>query len=101
MDLDLLAKQEEILVFDRFDEDTAWSIGSKLVGAAQAQNAPVAINIRTPDRTLFHASLSGAKPANDAWAQRKSNLVLREHTSSMRFGLALKAKGQNPCRSWH
>tara|TARA_E500000318_G_C3511941_1_gene192695 strand:+ start:192 stop:689 length:498 start_codon:yes stop_codon:yes gene_type:complete len=94
MDLDQLAKQENILVFDRFDEDTAWSIGSKLVGVAQAQNAPVAINIRTPDRTLFHASLVGAKPANDAWARRKSNLVLREHQSSMRFGAELKVKGK-------
>lgn len=94
MDLDQLAKQEEILVFDRFDEDTAWSIGSKLVGVAQAQNAPVAIDIRTSDRTLFHASLPGAKPANDAWAMRKSNLTLREHESSMRFGLGLKTKGK-------
>ena len=94
MDLDQLAKQEDILVFDRFDEDTAWAIGSKLVGVAQAQGAPVAINIRTSDRTLFHASLPAAKPANDSWARRKSNLVLREHESSMRFGLALKAKGK-------
>lgn len=94
MDLELLAKQEDVLVFDRFDEDTAWSIGSKLVDVAKAQNAPVVINIRTPDRTLFHASLAGAKPANDAWARRKSNLVLREHQSSMRFGTELKAKGK-------
>lgn len=94
MDLDQLAKQEDILVFDHFDEDTAWAIGSKLVGVAQAQGTPVAINIRTSDRTLFHASLPGAKPANDSWARRKSNLVLREHESSMRFGKALKAKGK-------
>lgn len=94
MDLDQLARQEDILVFDRFDEDTAWAIGSKLVGVAQAQGAPVAINIRTSDRTLFHVSLPGAKPANDSWVRRKSNLVLREHESSMRFGLALKSKGK-------
>ena len=94
MDLDLLIRQEEKLVFDRFDEDTAWTIGTKLVTVAKVQNAPVAINIRTPDRTLFHASLPGAKPANDAWVRRKSNLVLREHESSMRFGMALKAKGK-------
>ncbi|WP_102783745.1 heme-degrading domain-containing protein [Thalassospira sp. GB04J01] len=94
MELDRLIKQEEALVFDRFDEDTAWAIGSKLVGVAQAQNAPVAINIRTPDRTLFHASLAGAKPANDGWARRKSNVTLREHESSMRFGVTLQTKGK-------
>lgn len=94
MDSDLLTRQEEVLVFDRFDEDTAWEIGSKLVDAARARKAPVAIDIRTPDRTLFHASLPGAKPANESWARRKSNLVLREHESSMRFGQTLKAEGK-------
>ncbi|RCK49298.1 MULTISPECIES: heme-degrading domain-containing protein [Thalassospira] len=94
MDLDLLARQEAKLIFDRFDEDTAWAIGTKLFAVAKTQNAPVVIDIRTPDRTLFHAALPGAKPANDSWARRKSNLTLREHESSMRFGLALKAKGK-------
>ncbi len=94
MDLELLTHQEQVLVFDRFDEGTAWEIGSALVGVAQAQKAPVVVNIRTPDRTLFHAALAGAKPANDSWARRKSNLVLREHESSLRFGQALKAKGK-------
>ncbi|MEQ9345346.1 MAG: heme-degrading domain-containing protein [Thalassospira sp.] len=94
MDLELLAKQEQTLVFDRFDETTAWAVGSKLVAVATAQFAPVVINIRTSDRTLFHAALPGAKPANDAWARRKSNLTLREHASSMRFGSGLKANGK-------
>ncbi len=92
MDLDLLARQEETLVFDAFDEDTAWKVGCALVDAARVLQAPVVVNIRTPNRTLFHAALPGAVPANDEWARRKSNLVLREHQSSYRFGLALKAK---------
>ncbi|OKH87567.1 heme-degrading domain-containing protein [Thalassospira sp. TSL5-1] len=92
MDLELLARQEETLVFDGFDENTAWKLGTALVEAAQARNAPVVVNIRTPNRTLFHAALPGAVPANDEWARRKSNLVLREHQSSYRFGMALKAK---------
>lgn len=94
MDLDLLNHQEHILVFDRFDEDTAWEIGSALVAVARAQKAPVVVNIRTSDRILFHAALAGAVPANDSWARRKSNLTLREHQSSMKFGMALKAKGK-------
>ncbi|OSQ31538.1 hypothetical protein TH468_05575 [Thalassospira sp. MCCC 1A03138] len=94
MDLEILQRQEAILVFDRFDEETAWEIGSALVAVARAQNAPVVVDIRTSDRTLFHAALLGAKPANDSWAYRKSNLTLREHQSSMQFGLALKAKGK-------
>ena len=85
MDLEILQRQEAILVFDRFDEETAWEIGSALVAVARAQRAPVVVDIRTSDRTLFHAALLGAKPANDSWAYRKSNLTLREHQSSMQF----------------
>lgn len=94
MDLDLLARQEEALVFDSFDENTAWKVGAILVEVARARNAPVVVNIRTPNRTLFHAALPGAVPANDEWARRKSNLVLREHQSSRRFGMALQTKNK-------
>jgi len=92
MDLDLLARQESELVFDAFDENMAWKVGAALVEVARARNAPVVVNIRTPNRVLFHAALPGAVPANDEWARRKSNLVLREHQSSRRFGMALKTK---------
>lgn len=92
MDIDTLTREEQVLVFDRFDENTAWEVGSALVTVAQAQNAPVVVDIRTPDRTLFHVALPGAVPANDAWARRKSNLTLREHCSSMLFGQTLQAK---------
>ena len=47
MDLEILQRQEAILVFDRFDEETAWEIGSALVAVARAQRAPVVVDIRT------------------------------------------------------
>ena len=95
MDLDLLARQENDLVFEAFDENTAWKVGSALVEMARTRHAPVVVNIRTPNRTLFHAALPGAVPANDEWARRKSNLVLREHQSSRRFGMALHTKNKS------
>jgi uncharacterized protein (UPF0303 family) len=94
MDLDLLARQENDLVFDAFDENMAWKVGSALVEVARTRHAPVVVNIRTPNRTLFHAALPGAVPANDEWARRKSNLVLREHQSSRRFGIVLQSKNK-------
>lgn len=95
MDLDLLARQESALVFEAFDENMAWKVGSALVEMARTRHAPVVVNIRTPNRTLFHAALPGAVPANDEWARRKSNLVLREHQSSRRFGMALHTKNKS------
>ena len=89
-----LEQQEATLVFPHFDEDTALRLGTALVEQARAQAAPVVINIRTPDRTLFHAALPGSAPDNDHWARRKSNIVLRKHRASMLVGLQFAAKGK-------
>lgn len=92
--LEELERQEQVLVFDAFDEDMAWRLGSALVEKARAEAAPVVIDIRTPDRTLFHAALPGASPDNDHWARRKSNVTLRLHKSSMRVGEGLRLRGR-------
>ena len=89
-----LERQEASLVLTRFNEETAWALGSALVAAAREQNAPVVVDIRTADRTLFHAALPGSVPDNDYWARRKSNVVLRRHTSSMLASKQLDATGQ-------
>ncbi len=88
-----LEEQEARLVFSAFNEETAWAIGTALVAAAAAAAAPVVIDIRTPDRTLFHAALPGSVPDNDHWARRKSATVLRYHRASLLVGARLAAKG--------
>lgn len=91
--LEELEHQEATLVFPHFDEDTALELGTALVAQARAQSAPVVIDIRSPDRTFFHAALPGSAPDNDHWARRKSNTVLRKHRASMLVGMKLAAKG--------
>ncbi|PRY19919.1 uncharacterized protein (UPF0303 family) [Aliiruegeria haliotis] len=90
-----LERQEETLVLSRFDETTAVALGNALVAEASAQAAPVVVNIRTADRTLFHAALPGSAPDNDHWARRKSNIVLRKHQSSMLVGILFEAQGKS------
>jgi uncharacterized protein (UPF0303 family) len=94
----ILKKQEQLAQFPAFAEETAFDLGSALYGIARAKRAPVAINIRTSDRVLFHAAMPGATPDNDTWIRRKSNIVLRYHQSSLLFGdtLALKGRAINP-----
>lgn len=84
--------QEAALVFPAFNEDTAYEIGTAIVVAAKATAAPVVVNIRTADRTLFHAALPGGTPDNDHWVRRKSNVTLRFHQSSLLFGSLLEAR---------
>lgn len=85
--IDQIAEQEDRLTLPRFDEDVALELGLDLVRVAHEQKAPVVIDIRTPDATLFHVALKGSCPDNDEWARRKSNVCLRRHKSSMRSGL--------------
>lgn len=91
---DELIQQEATLIFDHFNEDTALAFGTALVDRARAEKAPVVINIRTPDRTLFHAALPGSAPDNDRWAYRKSNMVLRRHNASLLVGLKFASQGK-------
>jgi uncharacterized protein (UPF0303 family) len=82
------------LFFLRFTEDTALRLGLILVELARKARAPVVIDIRTTDRTLFHAALPGSAPLNDLWARRKSNTALMFQEASLLVGLRNRAKGE-------
>jgi uncharacterized protein (UPF0303 family) len=90
-----LATQAQSLIYPRFDETTAWALGSALVASAQAQGLGIVINIRTANRTLFHAALPGSAALNDLWARRKSNTALAFGKASLHVGCALREKGSS------
>ena len=92
--LDELAAQEARLVFDRFDDDTAWALGVALRDAARAAGSPVAISIRRNGQRLFHAALPGATADNDGWLERKSAVVDRYGHSSLYVGEEFRAAGK-------
>lgn len=92
--LDELAAQESTLVFDRFDDDTAWAVGVALRDAARAAGSPVAISIRRNGQRLFHAALPGASADNDGWLERKSAVVDRYGHSSLYVGEEFRAAGK-------
>lgn len=93
--LDELEEQESRLVFDRFDEGTAWDLGVALRDAALAAGHPVAISIRRNGQRLFHAALPGASADNDGWLERKSAVVDRYGRSSLRVGEQFRVKGDS------
>jgi uncharacterized protein (UPF0303 family) len=88
-----IEKQERELVFSRFDNADAWALGSAMVAAASERSLPVTIDIRRHGQQLFHAALAGTTPDNDAWIERKVNVVNRFGASSYLVGRRLAASG--------
>jgi Uncharacterized conserved protein len=89
-----LLQEEQELQFSRFNEETAWKLGSQLVERAQSQGLPITIDIMRGTHQLFHASLCGTSPDNDEWVKRKVRLVYRFGHSSFYIGQLLKSKGK-------
>lgn len=85
--------QERELLFTRFDNADAWELGSAMVAAASERSLPVTIDIRRHGQQLFHAALTGTAADNDAWIERKVNVVNRFGASSYLVGRRLAAKG--------
>ena len=98
MDSASLQAQAAQLILPVFDERTAWQLGTALVTIAQAENLPIVINIRTLNRTLFHAALPGSAPLNDNWARRKSNTALLFAEPSFLVGTRNREKGETLAR---
>ena len=89
-----LLQEEQELQFTRFNEVTAWQIGSQMVERAMRENLPITINITRGEQQLFHFSMPGTSADNDEWVKRKVRLVNRFGHSSFYMGQALKHKGK-------
>ena len=89
-----ITEQENRLVLEAFDENSAFELGCALRARAKAMDAPVTIEIRSAARRYFFATLPGATPENQDWGRRKINTVLRTYKSSMRAGLEYDAAGR-------
>ena len=86
-DLEIIAEQEQKLVFDRFDEDVAFAVGGYVRDAARAIGKGIAVGVYLWDRTLFYGATAGASEGNRGWVERKAKLVRLQLKSSYRIVL--------------
>jgi uncharacterized protein (UPF0303 family) len=93
--LDELVEQEARLVFDRFDEEAAWSLGLALREAANTAELPIAISVRRNGRLLFYAAMPGTSADNEGWLARKCAVVDRYGHSSLRVGEQFRVDGKS------
>lgn len=86
-DIARIRQQEEALVFDGFDEEAAFRLGTLLRERARAEALPVVVEVLTWDRKLFFCALPGSNEGNVDWVRRKVNVVRRFSRSSYRVAL--------------
>jgi len=91
-DLARVALQEQELQFARFDEETAWRLGSQVRALAIARELSLVVDVRRFWQPLFYAALPGTTPDNVEWVRRKGNVVARFHRSSYAIRLELDEK---------
>jgi len=83
------------LTLSEFTEETALRLGLTVVNMAKLEKLAIVVNIRTPDRCLFHCAMPGATPLNDTWARRKSNTAFAFAKASFHAQHAMKAKAED------
>jgi endoglucanase len=93
VELSTLERQEQLLQFDSFNNDTALALGMKVVELARAAGKSVAVNITQDGTMLFYHGMPGTNADNANWIRRKSNLVNRTGHSSFYTHTEVKNAG--------
>lgn len=80
----IVKKQEETLIFDHFDNRTAWELGRQIVEDAFRSGISIAVEIWINGYMVFRYGSNGTNNYNDLWLTRKVNTVNMFHRSTLR-----------------
>ena len=78
-----LLKEEQTLVLEDLNNLLAIEIGEIGVQLGRERKLPIALEVRIGEWTVFKAALTGSKPENDWWINRKARVVAMKHHSTI------------------
>ena len=90
-----LALEARTLVLPSLTQVEAIEIGeiAKAIGMDRA--LPIAVEVRLKEWIIFHASLPGSTPGNDAWIARKARVTMATANSTMFERVLAEEQGIN------
>ena len=91
--LETIGRQEKLLQFPAFNNDTALEIGNKIIDFAKADKVAVSVDITMNGTQLFYHGMVGTTRNNQDWIRRKNNLVNRTGHASFYVHTEVKNKG--------
>ncbi|MEX2460476.1 MAG: heme-degrading domain-containing protein [Paenibacillaceae bacterium] len=77
-----LNREEEILQFTQFINETAYQLGNQILASALKNQLSLTIDICRGKQQLFHYAMNGTTKDNDEWIKRKNRVVNRFFHSS-------------------
>jgi uncharacterized protein (UPF0303 family) len=78
-----LLKEEQTVVLEDLNNSLAIEIGEIGVQLGRERKLPIALEVRIGEWTVFKAALTGSKPENDWWINRKARVVAMKHHSTI------------------
>jgi uncharacterized protein (UPF0303 family) len=90
-----LLRQESLLVFERFDNQTALALGQQMLAAADSQGLVLTIDITRCSQQIFHAARPGTIKDFDHWIMRKREMVYRMGHSSWFAAVEARLTGED------
>jgi uncharacterized protein (UPF0303 family) len=93
--IEALEAQERDLVLPLADLDALRRLGRQMADAGAERDLPITIQIRSGDRLVFVAALTGSTASNDLWAARKARLSQHFERSSLLVRALNERDGQD------
>ena len=91
--LSIIEHQEQVLVFDAFDNHDALLLGMRLAEQVKESERPVAIRIYLGDVLVFQYTMQGKEEWHYGWAEKKCQMVKATGHSSYYVMLQHEASG--------
>ena len=92
-----LLEEEIMLKLPSLTNSVAVEIGEIATTLGKQRKLPIAIEVRIGEWIVYRASLSGSKPENDWWINRKVAVVMLKHHSTMYERVSTEERGVD----WH
>lgn len=81
--LKILEKQEEILIFDSFNNEDARTIGNMLADRLKDSPIPITVRVFVDDVIVYQYTMKGGEAHRFDWTYRKYQLIKKTGHSSM------------------
>jgi uncharacterized protein (UPF0303 family) len=86
-EIEEIEQLERELVFDEFDQNVAYRLGTAAVEAIRADGTPMVVQIVIADHIVFKAAIGGVSDDTDAWLAGKAAAALHFESSTLRVRL--------------